>query len=316
MMTSFRRFALISTFATYFLIIVGGLVRVSGSGLGCPDWPKCFGRWIPPTRISQLPAGVDPETFNITHAWIEYINRLIGVSVGILILITAILVFKHYRTVPNIFYTTLAALFVVSFQGWYGSIVVTSELLPITITVHMLLAFLLIGLLIFATQQAYYRENPDSDKGAVYPPKSYTWLRILAGLTLLQIILGTQIRSSVEIIQKQFPLLQRGEWLNLVGPVQNVHWVLSIAMFIISWHISKKIITLGTGLPKIIKQSSWSLVSCITAQIIIGIITVTSGLPEEMQLLHLWIASLYFGIIVVLLTGIKRQTGAGGAGVS
>jgi cytochrome c oxidase assembly protein subunit 15 len=315
-MTSFRRFALLSTFATYFLILVGGLVRVSGAGLGCPDWPKCFGRWIPPTSVSQLPAGIDPETFNIMHAWTEYLNRLFGVSVGFLILITAILVFKHYRTVPNIFYPMLATLFVVGFQGWYGSIVVTSELLPITITVHLLLAFLMIGLLIFATQQAYYLENPDSDKDAVYPPKSYTWLKFLAGLTLLQIVLGTQIRASIEIIQKQFPLLSRGEWLNLVGLVQNIHWVISIAMLIISWHISKKILTLSTGLPKIIRLGSWGLISCIATQIIVGIIIVTSGLPEEMQLLHLWIASLYFGVIVILLTGTKRHPKVSGAGVS
>ncbi len=75
-MKRFRHLALFATFATYFAIFMGGLVRVSGAGLGCPDWPKCFGRWFPPTSLSQLPPEIDPSLFNLTLAWIEYINRL------------------------------------------------------------------------------------------------------------------------------------------------------------------------------------------------------------------------------------------------
>jgi len=94
---NFQRLSLITTLATFFLIFVGGLVRVSGAGLGCPDWPKCFGRWIPPLRAEDLPAGFDEQTFNVTLAWIEYINRLIGVIVGFLILATALMALKHFR---------------------------------------------------------------------------------------------------------------------------------------------------------------------------------------------------------------------------
>jgi len=96
-MNNFRRFALLTTVATYFLIFVGGLVRVAGAGLGCPDWPKCFGRWIPPFSVDQIPDHIDASSFNVVLAWIEYTNRLAGMSIGILILITAILAFRHCR---------------------------------------------------------------------------------------------------------------------------------------------------------------------------------------------------------------------------
>ncbi len=306
-MTSFRRSALISTLATYFLIFVGGLVRVAGAGLGCPDWPKCFGRWIPPTDVSQIPAGIDPATFNFTLAWIEYVNRLFGVLLGFLIVITAILAIRQYRNVPRIFYSSLAALCVVGFQGWYGSLVVGSELLPITVSVHMLLAFLLAGLLIYATQQAYYIETPGSDSDVSYPNQLSKWLWILAGLTLLQIVLGTQIRSAIEIIQVQFPELARGEWLDRVGSVQNVHWIVSIVMLLITWQISRTLVRQKSAPPLLIKLSSHGLMLFIAAQIVVGIVIVTTGIPEIMQLFHLWFASLYFGVIVILLSGFNRS---------
>ena len=91
-MNKFRSFSNITILFTYLLIFIGGLVRVSGAGMGCPDWPKCFDRWIPPTNVDQLPDHIDPALFNIVLAWIEYCNRLFGVFVGLFITITFLLI--------------------------------------------------------------------------------------------------------------------------------------------------------------------------------------------------------------------------------
>jgi len=87
---AFQKLALATTATTYLLILVGGLVRAAGAGLGCPDWPKCFGSWVPPTGADQLPPGFDPAQFNPALAWTEYLNRLLGVLVGCLIFATLV----------------------------------------------------------------------------------------------------------------------------------------------------------------------------------------------------------------------------------
>jgi cytochrome c oxidase assembly protein subunit 15 len=151
----FFRSALISTILSYLLIFVGGLVRVSGSGLGCPDWPKCFGRWVPPTSIEQIPAHIDPTAFNIVLAWIEYGNRMLGAIVGLSIIIMTVIAVLYFRNNSKILYSALWSLFLVGANGGLGAIVVSSVLNPFIVSLHMILALFLVSVLSYGTIESY-----------------------------------------------------------------------------------------------------------------------------------------------------------------
>jgi cytochrome c oxidase assembly protein subunit 15 len=301
-LNTFKKFALWSTISTYILIFVGGLVRVSGAGLGCPDWPKCFGRWIPPTSVDQLPPDIDPNLFNFTLAWIEYINRLIGVFVGLLIAITAILALRYMRKHPKILIPSVLAGILVAFQGWQGGQVVSSALEPFIISIHLGIALIIVSLLIYLTQQAYYLEWERITKVNVL--KS---IKIRIGglwiVTLVQILTGTQIRSAIQIISDQFPMLTELEWLARVGPMNTLHSIIGIIMFFIMSYIAFLIIKANH--PQKTTAILLSLIMLI--QLFIGIILVYVGLPELIQLIHLWLASLSLGGILFLFSALDYR---------
>ncbi|MCC7261262.1 MAG: COX15/CtaA family protein, partial [Candidatus Latescibacteria bacterium] len=179
-MTRFQKLALATTLTTFLLIGIGGFVRAAGAGLGCPDWPRCFDRWIPPTEVSQLPPHLDPALFNFEKAWIEYLNRLVGVFTGFLILGTALLAWRDHRHQPAILRPALAALLLVILQGWLGGLVVHYHLDPRFVTVHLVLALVLLGMLILAFLNSLSAPAPR------HPSPLAPWAWSLLGLTAVQ----------------------------------------------------------------------------------------------------------------------------------
>src|SRR5438874_8219796 len=187
-LSSFQRLALWTTATTYFLILIGGLVRASGAGLGCPDWPRCFGSWIPPASAAELPPQFDPSLFNRTLMWTEYLNRLLGVTVGFLILATVVSAWRHHRREPRILWTTVAALLLTGFQGWLGGRVVANALAAWIVTAHMIVALVIVQLLLYATVRAWRKAA-----GPLSP-----FLIVLILVTMIQIGLGTQVRGAID----------------------------------------------------------------------------------------------------------------------
>ena len=220
----FFRSALISTILSYLLIFVGGLVRVSGSGLGCPDWPKCFGRWVPPTSIEQIPAHIDPTAFNIVLAWIEYGNRMLGVIVGISILLMTIIAVIYIKKNSKILLSSLLSLFLVIANGGLGAIVVSSVLNPFIVSLHMILALFLVSVLSYVTIESYKLINTQKFTGILLSKKISISLIALWIFIIIEILLGTGIRTNIELIAIDNPLLSKGELLDSLNSYKSVSY--------------------------------------------------------------------------------------------
>ena len=245
----FKKINLITIGAVYLLILVGSIVRVTESGMGCPDWPKCFGGWIPPTEVSQLPGdykqlylekrleknsrltkvlnGIgfaklsekldnDPrikeeENYSFDKAWIEYLNRLLGVLIGFLIILNTYfaVTYKGSLLIKSL---GIASLLLVLFQGWIGSLVVSTNLLPGFISFHMGLALLLVAFLIWIHHSLFKRSPNDSTDLRI------GWVAVaIFVLFLPQLFMGIQVRESIDLLNSAG--IVREKWISLVDSV-------------------------------------------------------------------------------------------------
>jgi len=308
-MKSFRHFTIVAIVATFVLIFVGGLVRVSGAGMGCPDWPTCFGRWIPPTDISQLPPDIDPAQFNFALAWIEYVNRLIGMIVGIFIAITAIWVLLKHRKHPNIVIASSAAAILVAYQGWQGSRMIASHLDPLLVSIHMGLAFIIVSLMIYVALQSYYIEKGMSPVESSKYKKTRYWLGGLIFMSIYQIIQGTQVRTGLELAAEKYPLLQQSQFFSHVGLVGNAHVITGVITAMLAWHVGAVIFKRYKSLSTLTTQITWSAIILAALLVIIGGVLIALGVPDILQIFHLVLSSLFLGMLVLLWTALKYEGG-------
>ena len=297
----FRRLGILTVAAVYCLILIAGAVRATGSGMGCPDWPTCFGQWIPPTQESQLPEnyqqiyadrGYANTTFNATKTWIEYSNRLTGVLIGILIFLT-MLASRHFRT-SNKMVTRLsvAAFFMVVFQGWLGSRVVASNLHPAMVTVHMLLAQVIVATLICAVMRSQ-KDVISSDGMSQLPAAFKTVLMVAMGMTLLQMIMGTQVREAIDIIARSADA--RSIWIEQLPLIFKIHRSFSsLILFTNLWCVYQVWRHIPSDNP--MYRFTMALGGLIVSTIIIGVIMDRLEIPAFVQPLHLCLASLIFGV--------------------
>ena len=298
-MNKFRSFSILTVAVTYLLIFIGGLVRVSGAGMGCPDWPKCFDRWIPPTNINQLPDHIDPALFNIVLAWIEYLNRLFGVFVGMFITLAMVLAVRNYLLPKKVKGAVISAFFLTLIQGWLGSVLVHTVLNPITITLHLLLALLIVLLLVYAAQSSYYIEFPVLESSSEYDPKLKYFFYTLGVILFIEIILGTEIRGGLEMIRKENPNIDSQFLLKMLGPFKYAHTLLGIVIVGLSTFIYFKLVIKSLNPSIVIKSTSLLIILLVFSQIILGEILVFFDVIPLIQLFHLWFASLILGLVMV-----------------
>jgi len=340
---SFRRVSVITVIAVYLLILIGGIVRSSGSGMGCPDWPKCFGSYIPPTSVEQLPANYQEiylnkrlaknerfvatleklgfsekskeiandksilveEEFNPVKTWIEYLNRLAGVVIGLLIILTVWKSFplrKYDRWIPIL---SVFNLILVIFIGWIGSIVVSTNLLHWMITFHMMLALLLVSLLIYVYHRAI---RLIKNKGVKMDVPRRIELVLLIGtiLMLAQIVLGTQVREQIDIISASLGDMLRNEWIGRIGLEFLIHRSFSIVLPVIH------VLYFFWAFKYTLRRSQvnlWSqvLMILIILEIATGMGMAYFGIPAFLQPIHLLLGSLIIGVQVILLLEIREN---------
>lgn len=226
----YRRSVRASFFLVLFLVFVGGVVRSTGAGMGCPDWPKCFGSWVPPTDISQVPLSYYSHPlsskdgvliFNPIKTWTEYVNRLIGVFIGFSLFIQMVFAFRSGTNATSKMYS-LAAFILVMFEGWLGAKVVATDLKPVVITIHLVGALLIAYSLLAALHYAK-TEKPflSFDKLVKLPA-------IVFVLLTIQFFLGANVRGQVDVLFKKFNYAMRHEYIAELNWAFYVHRSFSI----------------------------------------------------------------------------------------
>jgi len=284
----FRTFGIISLVSIYLLILAGGIVRSTGSGMGCPDWPKCFGRMIPPTQASELPFNYQEiykeklhgqVLFNPTKTWIEYLNRLLGALTGLFVVIATFLAFKESK---KIFYNTFAALILVILNAILGKYVVDSFLLPGVVTTHMLLS---IGVIYFLIKALNIHSISE-----VNPIENRTWIMINLCIVFLQILLGTQVRENVDHVILELGESAKTQWVDQLGFIFITHrtfsWVLIVSHFIL-WNKLKD---------SILQRYRHGMMALIGISFLTGIMMAYFAFPLGSQAIHLFISLVLIGL--------------------
>lgn len=298
--TPFVRLAVWTTALTFALILVGSLVRASGAGLGCPDWPRCFGSWIPPASAEALPPGFDASQFNPTLMWTEYLNRLLGVTVGFFILATTISAWRHHRRHPQILWPVVAAVLLTGYEGWLGGRVVAHELAPWIVTAHLVVAIVIVLLLVYATVFALYRV-PAVAGTAVPASRLRTFITVvlvMMAVTLLQVALGTQVRGSIDDALRAG--VAREAALGTVGTFDSVHRTLALAVVSLAM-LSMLVLWSSPGHPTRVARWTYAVVGLAALQIVVGVALAYVALVPPFQVVHLTVSSLLMGAQMVQL---------------
>jgi cytochrome c oxidase assembly protein subunit 15 len=339
----FIRLNLLTIVVTLLLILAGGIVRSTGSGMGCPDWPKCFDQYIPPTSVSQLPTNYKekyvaeriaknerfaktldkmgkveladsirhdqsilvPESFNVAKTWTEYLNRLMGAITGVLLIVLVVFSFVYKRIAKRIVVLSILNLLVVGFQGWLGSIVVSTNLMAWIVTVHMLLALVILAILIYTYNYALGL----GQKPVVVMAKIW-WLKLLIfvsiAVSVIQIVLGTEVREAVDYVSKGVNVVIRENWLEEVGKIFSYHRDMAIIVLVLNLWIYREVKDKFSGKQALLIGNAIGIV--LLLQIGTGLILSYFALPPYAQALHILFSTVLFSLQYYLFLLIYRTT--------
>jgi heme a synthase len=308
---SFRKFVVLTIIAVYLLIFVGGVVRSTGSGMGCPDWPKCFGLYIPPTSVEQLPLNYQEiygkklkgeVNFNPVKTWIEYLNRLLGALIGILVFVTFLYSLRYWKSdIILVIYSAIVVI-LTGFQGWVGSKVVSSELAGFMVTTHMIIAIMIVAILLFI----YFRSNIHLQVPVPDNLRLNKYLIALMTLTFVQVIFGTQVREGIDIVSKKLGETDRNLWVENIGLKFFIHRSFSIIVLVFNLLLFLKIRKFIYSNASVLKYNYY-LLGIIFTEIFTGISLAYLNFPAFVQPFHLTLAIVALGFQLLIFFAINAS---------
>ncbi|MAD98211.1 MAG: heme A synthase [Flavobacteriaceae bacterium] len=325
MLEKFSKVVRVAFISVYLIFLAGSFVRMTGSGMGCPDWPKCFGYYIPPTSEETLiwqantsyEKGMmitkdevllsaiadfttsesfdqsnwekytkhDYAVFNVFHTWTEYINRLVSVLAGFVFLFLMYKSLAFWKTKPSLTLLSFGAFALMLFEAWLGKTVVDSNLKPTLITIHMVVGLIIIAILL----RTYYLSRP---KKTFKPNSLFTKLLIVSVVfSLIQIAMGTQVRQFIDEQVKMFGF--ENKEYSLMNPSFKFYFHRSFTIAIV-------LVNFGMFYLNQTKQLGYNLVNWIVGliflEIITGILMYYAEFPIGTQALHLMAGAILFGL--------------------
>ncbi|MCX2573283.1 COX15/CtaA family protein [Pedobacter sandarakinus] len=340
----FIRINLITVIVTLMVILAGGIVRSTGSGMGCPDWPKCFDRYIPPTNVNQLPADYKekyvagrikknekfakyleqlgkaaladsirhdqsitmPEEFNPTKTWVEYLNRLVGALAGIFLLLTFACSFVYKKSGKRIIVLSFLNILVVGYQAWLGSIVVSTNLAQWIVTLHMLLALVILAISIYTYNYAkQLHQNPSVIMYRILWLKGFLFFTLM--ISIVQIIVGTEVRESVDVVAKSLAYGFRDTWIAKVSSVFVLHRELAILVVIANGIVYKMVIDRFSGKAAPLLTARFILAT-LFIQLLSGFALAYIAFPPAAQAVHILFSTLLFSLQFYLYLLVYRTS--------
>ncbi len=294
-MTRTHKLTLAATITTLVQIGSGGLVRATGSGDGCPDWPKCYGRWIPPLE---------------THALIEYAHRLIASIAIISVLALAVHGIRRYRNEPRILWPSVLAGAMIVGLAIVGAVVVKSGLNETTVTLHVLMAMTLVGTLVYATVNAYCLDR--FRRGKIKQPvdSRTAGLSVVAAASVaVLMLLGALVRGAgAALVFKDWPLMDGGLLPAFGSDAQVLHFghrawaVVSMAC------IGAFLVSAVRARPRDFAVVVFAGIAAglFLVQSVIGAAQVWTELSAATVTLHVWLAALVWSALVAAFTVTRR----------
>jgi heme a synthase len=302
-MKAYLNYTRIVLLFVFLVILAGGVVRTTQSGMGCPDWPHCFGMWVPPLSAKGLPPDykkyLDKQdidaTYNPAHAWTEYINRLITGALGILIVIHVVWSFKKFfRIKQTVCWLSCLFLLGTLFEAWLGKLVVNTNLDVIKITLHMLAALFLAIIPVLILRKL-------SENKPVHNTILYWFATITLIILLIQIIIGTDVREQVDDISKALSYQHRELWIDKLNVVFDIHKTLAITTAVLIIFIC------WLSLSHAVLQKWAALLFFVVLLLMAaGLILSNLNIPAFIQPIHLLLSSILFVTLFAFRLNVRK----------